>query len=476
MPTLSENLSTWRNTNQPQNDNQRGLLSLLTIDGKLYDIKDPAVEYLAQQVESRLSTLDAKTIRQTTLSKDANASKFATEVTQGVDGQITVTYGDAQTTDVQRTATAAVVGQAAEYYVDGDTIPEGKNIGDVKTPAVNPQIALSGTTTEAALIELAIAIAVEKLARENGNTDLANQLIGNISDLSTANTINAAKKYADEAVAALAGQDWSQNAKKVQEIIAELENSENGNSWLTAIDKLADMTINKTGATAAEVVEYNEHLNGAIKAGTELTAEQATAVNAAVSGANYSEGGTISAADSAAYNATLQGAITAGENTQWTDTNVTVKEYVAAEIAKVNAANAQGIADLDAVVRGNLTNGDEVSTNHKVGVKVTEVDGLITDVTVVEDDIASATDLSTLASDVESQAQVTAAALTDLDTRLTTLGTTVGNIDLTVKANKAAITTATINNWSASYTAASENLVWTNTQTTVYVPVSGQSL
>ena len=133
-------------------------------------------------------------------------------------------------------------------------------------------------------------------------------------------------------------------------------------------------------------------------------------------------------------------------------------------------------ADLDAVVRGNLTNEDAVSTNHKVGVKVTEVDGLITDVTVVEDDIASATDLSTLASDVESQAQVTAAALTDLDTRLTTLGTTVGNIDLTVKANKAAITTATINNWSASYTAASENLVWTNTQTTVYVPVSGQSL
>jgi hypothetical protein len=449
-------------------------MSLLTIDDKLYDIKDPAVEFLAEQVEARLSAIDSKTIRKTALSKDANASKFATEVTQGVDGQIAVTYGDAQTTDVQRTATPAVVGQAAEYYREGDNIPEGKQVGDVKTPAVDPQIALSGTTTEAALVELAIAIAVEKLARENGNTDLANQLIGSSSDSSSADTINAAKKYADEAVAALAGQDWSQNAKKVQEIIAELENSENGNSWLTAIDKLSGMSIANKVADAQDAIEYNEKLEGAIKAGTELTADQATAVNAALVNTSYAEGQTISPADSATYNEKLSGHISVGQT--FNDTNVTVKEYVAAEIAKVNAANAQGIANLDAVVRGNLTNEDTVSTDHKVGVKVTEEDGLITNVTVVENDIASATDLATLASDVESQAEVTAAALTDLDTRLTTLGTTVGNIDLTVKANKAAITTATINNWSASYNAGSENLVWTNTQTTVYVPVSGQSL
>ena len=35
-------------------------------------------------------------------------------------------------------------------------------------------------------------------------------------------------------------------------------------------------------------------------------------------------------------------------------------------------------------------------------------------------------------------------------------------------------TTSTVNNWAASY--ASETLTWTNTETSVYVPVSGQSL
>lgn len=55
------------------------------------------------------------------------------------------------------------------------------------------------------------------------------------------------------------------------------------------------------------------------------------------------------------------------------------------------------IQELDATVRGNLTNGDAVETDKHVGVKVVEADGKLTNVTVVESDIASAALLGTTA-------------------------------------------------------------------------------
>lgn len=65
--------------------------------------------------------------------------------------------------------------------------------------------------------------------------------------------------------------------------------------------------------TDAEAVAWNERLEGAIASGTVLTAEQASAVNAAVAGASYAEGGTITPTHSAAYNATLTGHISGGD-------------------------------------------------------------------------------------------------------------------------------------------------------------------
>lgn len=53
------------------------------------------------------------------------------------------------------------------------------------------------------------------------------------------------------------------------------------------------------------------------------------------------------------------------------------------------------IQELDATVRGNLTADDVIATNKHVGVKVVEADGKLTDVTVVESDIASAAELGT---------------------------------------------------------------------------------
>ena len=443
--TLSTTIAAWRNTNQ---QNSTKLLEKLKIGSDLYDVKDPAVEALAAAVETRLNSWTAVT-------KGQEAGRVATSVTQASDGSISVTYDNVLAAAVTDTAVNGQFVTKVDQAVDGTITTTKGTVG-----AQYVTFSETGWTAENA--KAAILEALTKA-------------IGTQSDLSSADTINAAKKYADEAVAALAGQDWEQNAKKVQEIIAEIENSENGNSWLTAIDKLAGMSINKTGATAAEAVEYNEHLTGAIKAGAALTAEQATAVNAAVSGANYSTNQTISAADSAAYNATLQGAISAGENTQWTDTNVTVKEYVDTAVANAAGNAADAIAALDATV-GSQT----VATGKHVAVEVVEADGVLTGLTVTEDDIASAQALEDLADTVEEHSEVTAAALTDLDSRLDTIETNIGNIDLTTalatKANKAAITTGNINNWSTSYNSTTHALEWTNAETSVYVPVSGQSL
>lgn len=85
------------------------------------------------------------------------------------------------------------------------------------------------------------------------------------------------------------------------------------------------------------------------------------------------------------------------------------------------------IQELDATVRGNLTNGDAVETGH-VGVKVVEVDGKLTEVKVVESDIASAALLGTkddaagtntafarIAQEVADRKQAITDAIADLD-------------------------------------------------------------
>ena len=64
------------------------------------------------------------------------------------------------------------------------------------------------------------------------------------------------------------------------------------------------------------------------------------------------------------------------------------------KVSGVDASITDEIGKLDATVRGNLNNDDTIATDKKVGVKVVETDGKVTNVTVVENDIASATDLT----------------------------------------------------------------------------------
>ena len=62
--------------------------------------------------------------------------------------------------------------------------------------------------------------------------------------------------------------------------------------------------------TAEEVKTYNAALTGALNSTDQLTADQATAYNAAISEANKAEGDTLSEDEAANYNATLPGAVT----------------------------------------------------------------------------------------------------------------------------------------------------------------------
>lgn len=439
--TLSQAVSDYRTTQQAIQSGQatHKLTSLLNIGGQLYAIKDPAVEQLASEVESRLSNLEGKSWTEVT--KGNGAAKFTTSVTQGTDGQITVTYGTIRDAALTDTSETNKVVKGIAQTIDGVVTA---TMGQVAAG----EVSFNETNWNATDAKAAILEALSKA-------------IGDSNDLSSANTINAAKKYADELVNNLAGADWATNAKKVQEIIAELENSDNANAWTTAIDKLAGLDIKYT---QAEADAYNANLTGAISTETTLTAEQAATLNGltGVSSTEYTEGSQPNAEDVALYNSKLTGAV----STSTVKTPQTVKQYVDAKVATIDVSSqiASAIADLDATV-GSTT----VASGKHVAVQVVEADGVLTGVTVTEDDIASAQDLEDLTNTVEEHAEVTAAALNDLDSRITA-------IDLTTKANKAAITTGTINNWTSSYTAGTETLSWSNTETTVYVPVSGQSL
>ena len=133
--------------------------------------------------------------------------------------------------------------------------------------------------------------------------------------------------------------------------------------------------------------------------------------------------------------------------------NKTVKEYVDEQVAASNSSTTDAINALDANV--DSTGGTHVSVN------VVEADGKITSVTVSEDDIASAQELTEFKSEVDSQNQVVAASLTDLNSR---------------KANKEAISTDNLNNWVIAYDSASDTLSWTSTTPAVYVPTTGKTL
>ena len=365
-----------------------------------------------------MGTLENKTW--TPVNKGANDAKFATAVTQGTDGSITVTYGTIRDAALNDTSTTNQVVKGIAQTIDGVITP---TMGQVAASEVaftpGTDFATASTNVQAA-IEDALAQAMA-LKGTKAATD------------TTAETIQGAKEYADAKVAELAGTDWTQAAHTVSEIIKELENSDTAGAWATMVDKLEGMSVSEKGQTGD--------------------------------------------ADYRPANA-----------------NPSVVEYVQAAIQDVNAANADGINALDAEVYGAGSNGTTATTdtanaassftndtNNKVVVKVTEVDGKITAVNVKTNDVASAQALTTLdnaaVKSVNTKTPTNGAvtlyatdvAVSDSDTTKVSAALATLSSD---KANKAAIATGSVNNWSVP-TYASETLTWTNVATNVYVPGTG---
>ena len=143
-----------------------------------------------------------------------------------------------------------------------------------------------------------------------------------------------------------------------------------------------------------------------------------------------------------------------------------IKTYIDTKLAEVASAASGGITDLDAVETG--------STSH-VSVTVTEVDGVITDVTVTETDIASATGLAALdGAAVKSVSGETGNSVTLDGSNIYvtgTSGTTIAQA-LNSKFDANSIGQTSVKNWEASYVSDNEELAWTSQNVTVYAPTS----
>lgn len=101
-----------------------------------------------------------------------------------------------------------------------------------------------------------------------------------------------------------------------------------------------------------------------------------------------------------------------------------MKAYVDKLVADLNSS----VTNLDAVERSQMSEADEVTATDKVGIKVTQVDGLVTSVLVKTNDIASADDLDALealvgtAEDTKAKATVFGAIAKEEDARKAQIG------------------------------------------------------
>lgn len=390
--TLLESINTWRTTNQ----NNDGLLSKLNIDNKLYHIKDPALDKLATDIEERLSSIEGKKF--TPVTKGANDSKYATLVTQTENGQIAVKYSNLRDTALADTAVDGQFITSVSQDVNGEvSITRAGVSADKVTYTKTTGVDLTATDVKAAIEEV---------------LSKAMALKGASTDASSAETIAAAKKYADEAVQELAGKDWSKNAKKVQDIIDELEGSEQASSWSTLVDKLKGMTVTEKGTSGQD--------------------------------------GYRPAND-----------------------DPTIVQYVEAKIADANQSVIDG---LDATVGGT-----SIATGKHVAVEVVETDGKLTGLTVTEDDIASATALSTLDRAVVKSVNgvnPTSNAVTITGTNIavsssdaTTIDTALSNLSST-KADKTQLTPKDVIVFTAAPTFGENTLTFTTKTERVWAPAT----
>lgn len=275
----------------------------------------------------------------TAVTKPGDAGQFATSVTQGTDGSITVSYADVKSTDVKRDTTQqqSIAGATVEAALE--TLKEKANAAQNKADenaskieAINGNgdgsISKAVSDAKSDLIGLVEGVWVgdeaktlthlRELIKNNADT------IGNLTNLDT------------------------EKANQISKIIAELRqisDNEEGSFANTLLDKLLVLYGNPT--------DGKYRVNGADKTA-------------------------------------LQDIINAIE-TEITNGDKAVTGAITTEINK-----------LDATQRGQLTVDDTLETGKHVGVKVVETDGKLTEVKVVENDIASQESLNDLTTKVDS--------------------------------------------------------------------------
>ena len=249
------------------------------------------------------------------------------------DGTILVTPGG--TTP----ATYYTAEEAEAYNTEHSLSPEDpdyKQEGDLKTPKVttntNIEVNIDGETLVQDPLTKQIQVASAALTQYIGDEDAQGKYAIAISAPDQNNNktvsmdINAGSNGIEKTTTGVlvnfeihpfaSPEDFGTNVKEAYALVANgVTLTGQNNEQVIKIYKdsaLLDMkllhAVPATYYTAAEAIEYNAALTGAIAPNTVLTAEQAAAVNAAIS-TSYAENDPISESDSIAYNATLEGAV-----------------------------------------------------------------------------------------------------------------------------------------------------------------------
>ena len=305
---------------------------LITRDSGVLQGKDnvkAAINALAEAVD----TLKAHVW--TAVTKPDNAGQFATSVTQGTDGSITVTYKNVESTDVKRT-------EEQQASIAGATVEDA--LGTLKNAAEAAQNTANQNASDITVIKGTGDGSISKAV-----SDAKSELIGTgegvwaEGELKTLTKLRDLIKANAAKISTLQGVDDG-TAEKLEAIVNELKTAgENGDFAGTLLDKFLQL--------------YGTPEDG-----------------------KYTANG--------GKHTTLQEIINAIE-TRITTVNDTLSGSLTSTI--------QG---LDATKRGQLTEADAVEDTKHVGVKVVETDGKLTEVKVVEKDIASAASLTALASTV----------------------------------------------------------------------------
>lgn len=292
-------------------------------------------------IDELAKAVDAlKSHQWTPVNKSETDPKFATSVKQEADGSIKVTYNDAMSTDVKRT-------QDQKAIIGGDTVEDALqtlkgNLDTTNQKVTNNKSAID-TIKGPEDQEGSIANAVKKT--KDGLIGLKPGVWAENEEKTLTKLRDLIKANANE-IQSLTGLD-AEKRTQITNIINELKqvtDSEEGDFANTLLDKLLTL--------------YGSPENGKYN----------------VNGGKHT---------------TLQEIITAIENEISAGDN-TVTGKITTEINK-----------LDATQRGQLTEADKVVDGKHVGVKVVEENGKLTKVTVVEDNIASASDLTALTATVK---------------------------------------------------------------------------